>query len=209
MEFSVVKNVIEEECKKLKLKSSDIFLEISEKPIHSGSVAQVHRAKMRVRQLETGKVVEKWVAIKVWQAGLHREIGSRHGAIQRPRGEGLGPRFFSAIFGSWADEGDFRKEGKSITDGAVYMNAEDKVSTVRLAFPQEVPATESMLVMDLIKGGISLGDTESEDLAEEKLAALGRQYIVWLREAVLGGGFFTPIPMAATCKCSNLARLYF
>jgi predicted unusual protein kinase regulating ubiquinone biosynthesis (AarF/ABC1/UbiB family) len=203
MPFETVRRIVEGDLEKIGLTFEEVFSEFDSEPVKSGSVAQVHRAVVKYHD-ENGAPVSKTVAVKVRRNDYPKNLESdifrlKEAGIERYFEHGI----FGQIFESMRAEGDFRLEGRNIVAASeIYNRPELKVDVVTLALPEVLPPTESVLVMDFVDGGFSVGDGSKTSAKQigSRMNALGNLYEVWLKNALLGNGFIHADPNGGNAK---------
>lgn len=194
MEPGEVRAIVDEELAKLSLEFEDVFVEMDPHPIKNkaGSVGQVHQAVAKI-PLGNGEFEIRTVAIKVVRRGY---LESLKQDIARMREAGVQGvffgGFFSPLFESMLREADLRKEAQNIRDAqAPYTRPDKNVSVVKIA-SEDLPLTESLLILDFIPAKYSVGDPDYTGASESlvKFRSLGNLFEVWLDSALKGSGFF-------------------
>ena len=186
----------------------DYFSYIDEKPLGSASIAQVHRAKLKVR-IDKPSDVEEDVIIKVQRIGIYetmsRDIAIFHKAVRflPPVGDLKNLVDLDMVLDElWLvaqEEMDFCKEEANMREFA--ENNKD-VKYVRCPRLYKNYSTNRVLVMEYI-GGCSINDVEKLQAAGYDLDEIGKKYANSFIKQFMDDGFFHADPHPGNVKIAD------
>lgn len=175
---------------------SDAFLEFEKTPIATGTVAQVHRAKVMV----DGKPVE--VAVKVWRPGFDDAVSEDLAVLERGKKhivEHLNPKAFndyiSHIRKVLRREGDPQLEADNIQTAAkVYDRPEIGLKSLELVPVHGRSHTRYTLITKFVDGTtLARVDRKSKSAILRSIRELSKVYTHWLHVALdMRGAFAVP-----------------
>lgn len=196
MDENTVRSAIESELNKKGLSFRSVFDSVDWTPIHSGSVAQVHEARVKV--IVNGRRLTRRVAIKVYRpeyvAKLNEDIVIMGSASTDFN---FGQAFVGPILQSMLREANGTEEAANISRiGPGYERPDQGITSVKLAYPDQLPNSEGLIFMDFIQGATSLGDFSSRGpkTLSAKLELLRKYYGVWLTRVLFEDGEFHADP---------------
>lgn len=166
-------------------KLSDVFSEFDDVPERSGTIGQVHRARLR----KTGKVVY----VKVLKEGIADELRADLGRFEElSQDDPLVNEVVKKRRASWLRETEFDREAENIKKLQVYRRPDRQIGVVTLA--EDVgPHGNEILVMNEVKG-TPLGDLDLKSMSRVELERLGDSLSglteTWLESAIFGDGTF-------------------
>lgn len=186
--FAAVRSTIEME---LGRPLEDLFAEFEEKPLASGSIAQVHRARLRDGP---------WVVVKVRHPGIQNkfrvdldilvglaELAEKHlEEVARYRPRATAAEFQRTLF----RELDFGREERNLQQFAANFAADPTVH-----FPQTYPelSTGRVLTMELLEG-VPLSDPRRLEAAGFDKEELARRGATVFLEMIFRDGFYHADP---------------